>query len=176
MKFQYLENTEIYKEVILNELPYAHKSLWIATANVKDLHLEERGQYVSILKIFRDLCRKGIAIRILHSDIPSEVFLKDFKKYELARERNFQMKRCPRVHFKAVLVDGGDLFIGSPNLTGAGLGAKGENRRNFEIGILTDSSMFIKKVQTLFSQIWEGNMCKACGRKQICYVPLEQPA
>ena len=175
MKIHYLENIEIYKKVVLNGILTVSHSLWIATANVKDLQVGNGKHFVSILKVFRDLCRKGVEIRILHSGIPSEAFLRDFKKYELSKERIFSMKRCPRVHFKAVLMDGRNLFMGSPNLTGAGIGAKGENRRNFEIGIMTDNSVFFKNVQSLFIQIWEGNMCNNCGRKQICYAPLEEP-
>lgn len=175
MNIKYLENSGIYKEVILDATLNARYSIWIATANVKDLQIEEGREYVSILKIFRDLCRKNIDIRILHSGIPSEAFLEDFKKYSLSKEKNFQMKRCPRVHLKAILIDKSELFVGSPNLTGAGMGAKSENRRNFEIGFITDSSVFIKNLQSLFTRIWDSEMCKKCGRKDICYSPLEGP-
>lgn len=176
MKLRYLENIEIYREVVLNRMLEAKQSIWIATANVKDLQVKENRHYASILKILRDLCRKEVEIHILHSGIPSRAFLRDFKKYELAKEMPFQMKRCLRVHFKAIIIDGKELFMGSPNLTGAGLGAKGEKRRNFEIGILTDSPELIKNVQSLFTQIWNGHMCPTCDRKQVCYAPLEEPA
>ncbi len=176
MDVQYLENENIYKSVILNGIFGAKESVWIATANVKDLQIEEGRKYISILKLFRDLCGRGVELRILHSGIPSEAYLRDFKKYELRKEENFVMRRCLRVHFKCVLIDGNKLFIGSPNLTGAGLGAKGKNRRNFEIGILTDSDELIKNVRSLFLRIWDGEVCSKCGRRKICYVPLEEPA
>ncbi len=175
MEIQYLENVDIYRTVILNGMFNAEKSIWIATANVKDMQIEEGRLYVSILKQIRDLCKNGVEFRILHSGVPSEAFLKDFKKFELSLEKNFMMKRCLRVHFKSILIDARKLFIGSPNLTGAGLGAKAEKRRNFEIGILTDKSELIERVHSLFSRIWEGEMCTDCGRRKYCYVPLEQP-
>jgi len=175
MDIKYLENIEIYESVIIDGICNAEHSIWIATANVKDLQVEEGKRYVSINKLFRDLCRKNIELRILHSGIPSEPFLRDFRKYELYKQGNFSMRRCLRVHFKAVLIDDWKLFIGSPNLTGAGLGAKSANRRNFEIGILTDNSELIKNVSSLFLKIWEGRMCGDCGRKKLCYVPLEEP-
>lgn len=175
MKIRYLENMEIYKEVVQNGILKTRRSLWIATANVKDLQVKESRRYVPIIRIFRNLCRRNVGIRILHSGIPSRAFLEDFKRYELSKEKNFEMRRCIRVHFKAILIDQENLFIGSPNLTGAGIGAKGEHRRNFEIGIATDSSPLIKNVRSLFDQIWNGDMCKDCGRKQVCYVPLEGP-
>ena len=36
------------------------------------------------------------------------------------------LRACPRVHFKAVIVDGAFVYVGSANWTGAGLGAKSE--------------------------------------------------
>ena len=35
-------------------------------------------------------------------------------------------------------------YFGSANLTGAGMGAKGDTRRNFENGILTDDPAFVE--------------------------------
>ena len=45
---------------------------------------------------------------------------------------------CPRVHFKMFVFDCKEVYIGSANLTGAGIGMKAEGTRNFEAGILTD--------------------------------------
>jgi len=74
-----------------------------------------------------------------------------------------------------VLVDGGWLYLGSANLTGAGLGAKGDKRRNFELGVWTESSSLIDAVSEEFNQLWEGRHCQSCDRKDICPVPLEEP-
>ncbi len=49
-------------------------------------------------------------------------------------------RRCPRLHAKAVIIDCRAMYLGSANLTGAGLGAKADKRRNFEMGIWTESS------------------------------------
>ena len=53
-------------------------------------------------------------------------------------QRGLKMRQCPRVHLKLIAVDGSSLYLGSANFTGAGLGAKGDGRRNFEMGIVTD--------------------------------------
>lgn len=45
---------------------------------------------------------------------------------------------CPRVHLKSLIIDGRFAYVGSANLTGAGMGAKSDRRRNFESGIITD--------------------------------------
>ena len=49
-------------------------------------------------------------------------------------------------HFKEVLFDLKFAYIGSANLTGAGLGMKSGRNRNFEAGILTDDPELIKAV------------------------------
>jgi phosphatidylserine/phosphatidylglycerophosphate/cardiolipin synthase-like enzyme len=173
---EYLQNREIYDEIILKRLHNASKRVRIATANVKDVQVASGWSFVSILKMMKELCRMGVRIEILHAGIPSEPFMRDFKKFALQREPNFAMRRCLRVHFKCVLIDDRELFIGSPNLTGAGMGAKGANRRNFEIGVLIEDRTMRAKVNALFEDIWEGRMCGRCGRKRICYVPLEEPS
>jgi hypothetical protein len=48
------------------------------------------------------------------------------------------------------------------------MGAKSENNRNFEAGILTTDPMFIEKLMTQFDQLWIGKHCKNCGRKEYC--------
>jgi phosphatidylserine/phosphatidylglycerophosphate/cardiolipin synthase-like enzyme len=173
---RYLENTEIYEVVVLDMLQNARSSVRIATANVKDLQVARGKRYVSILKVLKDLCSKGVCVQILHSGIPSEPFMADFGLYGLGKEANFSMRRCLRVHFKCVVVDDSKLFFGSPNLTGAGMGAKAKNRRNFEIGVITTDASIKEKMNALFEEIWNGKMCGQCGRKKVCYVPLEEPS
>ena len=59
----------------------------------------------------------------------------------------------------------------SANLTGAGLGAKGDGRRNFEWGIWTTSAGLIEGVLDQFNALWEGRRCDTCGRRDVCPVP-----
>jgi phosphatidylserine/phosphatidylglycerophosphate/cardiolipin synthase-like enzyme len=75
---------------------------------------------------------------------------------------------CPRVHLKAVVIDGEFAYAGSANLTGAGMGAKGVHKRNFESGIITDDKEIVGKVMDQFDGIWRGLHCHGCGRKQYC--------
>ena len=58
----------------------------------------------------------------------------------------------------------------------AGLGAKADGRRNFEMGIWTESTAMIDAVSEQFNQLWEGGQCKTCKRRDVCPVPLEEPA
>jgi phosphatidylserine/phosphatidylglycerophosphate/cardiolipin synthase-like enzyme len=52
---------------------------------------------------------------------------------------------CPRVHFKMLVFDGKEVYVGSANLTGAWIGMKAETTRNFETGILTDDPEIVEK-------------------------------
>ena len=75
---------------------------------------------------------------------------------------------CPRVHFKSVVVDGLLAYSGSANLTGAGIGAKSDGRRNFEAGIVTREPALVAAVMDQFDQVWMGARCDTCRRKPFC--------
>src|ERR1700735_3231483 len=71
-----------YDEVILGAVARARASVWIGTANLKELHLEAspgtraraRGAYISILQTFEALAEQGVELRILHGALPSGPF------------------------------------------------------------------------------------------------------
>ena len=93
--------------------------------------------YRSVLASLGELAARGVELRILSADRPSRPF-----RAELSRQpglaRALLLRRCPRLHLKVVIVDGALLYLGSANWTGAGLGARGTGRRNFELGLVTD--------------------------------------
>ena len=64
-------------------------------------------------------------------------------------------------------------YVGSANLTGAGIGMKSANRRNFEAGILTDSPQLLQAAIEQFDSVWRGEHCKQCGRKKFCKNPIK---
>src|SRR4029079_16415385 len=82
-------------------------------------------------------------------------------------------KQCPRVHLKMIAIDGRLLYLGSANVTGAGLGAKGEGRRNFEMGIVTDDTAMLDAAQARFDRIWRGAECAGCKLRSECDAPLD---
>ena len=61
---------------------------------------------------------------------------------------------APRVHFKIIVFDLKTAYVGSANLTGAGLGMKGENTRNFEAGVLSSHKDFVKNAAIQFDSVW----------------------
>jgi len=171
----FLKDIEIYEELFQKAFAAARSSISIATANLKDVHVETGAGFSSIVELFEQIADKVIEIRLLHSGVPSASFLQHLKGSKLIERGKFSIRRCPRVHFKAVIIDAKTVFIGSPNLTGAGMGAKGRHRRNFELGILSASEQLVDRVSEFFNAIWEGKMCGDCKRMNVCPAPLGEP-
>ena len=168
-----LTGRRIYDRVVGELLPSARDSLLIATATLKATRVVRRdGSAESIVRLLARLGRRGVAVRVLHAGVPSGPFLEEMKTVE---PHAFEMRRCPRTHFKAAIVDGQRLYLGSANLTGAGLGAKSAERRNFEVGLVTADPALVDEVADLFEAIWSGALCATCGRRDHCPVPLEEP-
>lgn len=72
-----------------------------------------------------------------------------------------------------IIMDGELAYVGSANLTGAGIGMKSDGKRNFEAGFLTDEPGFIDAAMTQFDNIWIGRHCKTCRRKDFCGDPVK---
>jgi phosphatidylserine/phosphatidylglycerophosphate/cardiolipin synthase-like enzyme len=176
-----VRDAEHYDEVIARGIERATVSVWIATANLKDLRVEApvgtraraRGRYVSIVERFADLVGRGIDVRILHATDPSRPFRAQLARLPAARRAGLSIRQCPRVHLKMVAIDGSMLYLGSANFTGAGLGARGEGRRNFEAGIVTDDEHLLDEMQATFERIWSGRGCKGCRLRSACPSPLD---
>jgi phosphatidylserine/phosphatidylglycerophosphate/cardiolipin synthase-like enzyme len=170
-----LHGRALYEEVIREGVLRARDSVWIATANVKELFVERHGlrrrRFGSILGAFDELAGRGVELRLLHAELPSRRFRAAFDRRPRLVRGGLQMKQCPRVHLKAVIVDGSRLYLGSANLTGAGLGAKGEDRRNFELGFVTEDFQLLDEVQALYESLWRGEPCAACALRELCPDP-----
>jgi phosphatidylserine/phosphatidylglycerophosphate/cardiolipin synthase-like enzyme len=162
---------------VLRAVLDAKVSIWIATANVKELMVEDaRGTYGSVLKHLSAMAARGVELRLLHAEIPSRPFRAELAQHPRLVGGGLALRRCPRVHLKAVIVDGALLYLGSANWTGAGLGAKGSGRRNFELGFVTDDGPLLDQVQGLYERIWTGGECAGCRLREVCPGPLDEQA
>lgn len=185
---RYIADKEHYSEVLSLCATVKH-DLWIGTADLKDLYVAATGAgcnprgvggaepFLAVLD--RLLCR-GVEVRLLHAKEPGENFREDFDSFRRLwggsasslnaedQSNTLQRRLCPRVHFKILVFDCSVAYIGSANLTGAGMGMKGETTRNFEAGILTDEPALVDAAADQLDSVWQGRHCKACRRKDFC--------
>lgn len=164
----------------------ARTSVWIGTANLKELMIEDHRArpgrrrslgttaYRSVLAALAELAARGVELRVLHADRPSRPFAAEHAQHP-GLTSGLAMRQCPRVHFKVVVVDGALLYLGSANWTGAGLGARGTGRRNFELGVVTDDGPLLDQVQAVYDHVWSGGECKGCKLRTLCPRPLDLP-
>ena len=164
---EFIRDAEIYRKVVLGAVPAAEKFLWIATSDIKDMYVGKARGMVPFLEILADLITDGVSVRLIHAKEPGPNFRKDFDRYPVL-VKGLERLLCPRCHFKSVVVDSRVAYAGSANLTGAGMGAKSADNRNFENGVFTDDRELVAAIAGQFDDLWMGKHCRSCGRKQYC--------
>lgn len=160
MRNEFVFGKDHYDKVI-ERVASVRKSLWIGTADIKDLHVKEGTKTKPFLGVLADLLKRGVEIRLIHAKEAGPAFREDFDRYPILMTGLEQML-CPRVHFKMLIFDFETAYIGFANLTGAVIGMKSSNRRNFEAGIFTaiqDENVFNP---TIFSYCGQA-ISKGCG-------------
>lgn len=170
MSIKFVSNLELYNNIV-DLVSNAKNFVWIGTADIKDMHIKQKGKIVPFLEMLDSLIKHKVEIRLLHAKDPGENFRRSFDKYPLLW-KSMERQLCPRVHFKIIIVDGKTAYIGSANLTGAGLGMKSKNTRNFENGIITDNLDLVDQIMNQFDDVWIGKFCKTCKRKEYCTDPI----
>ena len=165
-----ITDTAHYSEV-LTRVPKVKRSLWIGTADIKDLYVKVGTETKPFLAVLAQLIKKGVEVRLIHAKEPGPAFREDFDKYPALFD-GLERVLCPRVHFKMLVLDGQLAYIGSANLTGAGIGMKGEDTRNFEAGILTDDPTLVEQAMNQLDYVLIGLHCKTCKRREFCSDPI----
>ena len=168
---KYISNIDHYKEVLSRVQSVKHM-LWIGTADIKDLYVEVGNEKKPFLALIAQLIRRGVEVRLIHAKEPGANFREDFDRYPVLYDC-LERVLCPRVHFKILVFDGKEAYIGSANLTGAGIGMKAESTRNFEAGILTDDPQIVEQAMNQFDDVWIGKHCKSCKRRDYCSDPIK---
>lgn len=191
---QFISNSDHYNEV-LGRVLSVKRSLWIGTSDIKDMYVEVdkeknlsgkreqrelvlsaerkkgRGNLTPFLAVIALLIRRGVEVRLIHAKEPGPNFREDFDRYPVLYDR-LERVLCPRVHFKMLVFDCEEVYIGSANLTGAGIGMKSSDKRNFEAGILIDEPQIVEQAMQQFDDVWIGKHCKTCKRKDYCPDPI----
>jgi len=170
MSIDFITNEQLYKQVI-ESVAGATSFVSIGTADNKHLHTHHQGHVKTIFEVLDSLLKRKVAIRLLHAKEPGANFRKSFDKYPLLWD-TMERQLCPRVHFKHIIIDGKFAYAGSANLTGAGLGIKSTNTRNFESGFVTTDPDLVQAIMNQFDEVWLGKFCKSCMRKEFCTDPI----
>ena len=173
-KYRVITNGDHYQEVIL-KICKATSSIKIMTANFKRFRLmptynqgEDYKNGTPFVKYLMAKAVQGVSVQIICSR-PSSFFTEEWEEYY--RQMNpelFEYKFCERNHSKVVIIDDKIAYIGSANVTPAGLGQGIFTPGNFEVGILTEDPDVISNLNTLFSKIWDGKACANCHRAKKC--------
>lgn len=167
---KYISNEQHYNEV-LSLAAGCKESLCIGTADIKDLHVKVGNTQEPFLMIVSTLLKRGVDVMLIHAKEPGPNFREDFDRFPILATK-LRRVLCPRVHFKILVFDEKVAYIGSANLTGAGMGMKSANTRNFEAGILTDAPELLESALHQFYDVFVGEHCKQCKRKAYCSDPV----
>lgn len=163
---------ELHQAIILEQLLEARSYVWIATADLKDMHVKAGRRFKPILSVFDEMASRGVNFRVIHGSLPSRPFRETLDDFPGLVSGGLELQICPRSHWKIILVDGRFAYWGSANFTGAGLGAKSPRKRNFEVGTVTEDGATIAALAEQFDQFWIGQHCEDCGLRQICPDPI----
>ena len=164
---------ELHRQVIEKQLLEAQRRVWVATADLKDMHVPgARRRYRPILQVFDDMAQRGVEFRVVHSALPSRPFRETLESFERLFQGGLELQICPRSHWKIVVVDDRFAYWGSANFTGAGLGAKSEGKRNLEIGSVSEDPDTVAHIAGLFDNFWMGEHCEGCRLRDRCPDPI----
>ena len=168
-----IANEELYERFLAGSVLGARDFLWIGTADLKDLHVRRGRSFVPFLRVLSELVKKGVEVRLLHAKEPGPRFRAHFDDFPALFEGDrFDRRLCPRVHFKCIVIDGVQAYIGSANMTGAGAGVRSGDRRNFEAGVATRDPALIDPMMELFDRVFRGAACESCRMRDVCPDPI----
>jgi len=168
-----LLDRDIYEVFTAKHLVRATRFVWIATANIKGTGLRYQNRFVSFVDLMAILVNRGVSFRIIHAELPSGPFRDRYEQLDSKGQLSagVEFLHCIRMHAKMFIVDGQVALVGSPNLTGAGIGAKGDHKRNFEIAFLCETEQETEPFMNYFDELWMGAPCPACQRRDLCPAP-----
>lgn len=172
-KMKMLFDRDIYEGFTQAYLVNASRFVWVATANMKGTGILYKGKFMTFVDLMASQVNRGVSFRMIHAELPSAPFRRRYEQLDGSGllSAGVEFLHCIRMHAKIFIVDGHAALVGSPNLTGAGIGAKSEKNRNFEIGFLLEGKPETETFMDYFDYIWMGGPCPSCGRRDLCPAP-----
>ena len=74
---KYIQDEAHYSEVI-EKVASVKKSLWIGTADIKDLHVKAGNSSEPFLGVLAELLKRGVEVRLIHAKEPGPIFREEF--------------------------------------------------------------------------------------------------
>lgn len=162
-----ITNKSHYEEVV-ERICSAKSSIKIMTANFKRFrleHTEEQAMFYGTPFIERlmEKAVQGVSVQIICS-MPSQSFTKEWMDYfqQMNNLKLFEYKFCERNHAKVFIFDDKLAYVGSANVTRAGLRQDTSSQLNIEAGILTEDPELVSSIRSFFSEIWNSKWCSEC--------------
>ena len=161
---RFITNKSHYEEVV-ERICSAKSSIRIMTANFKRFrleHTEEQAMFYGTPFIERlmEKAVQGVSVHIICS-MPSQSFTKEWMEYfqQMNNPKLFEYKFCERNHAKIYIVDDKLAYVGSANVTRAGLRQDATSQLNLEAGVLTEDPELVSSIKAFFSEIWNSKWC-----------------
>ena len=76
----FISDTEHFT-MVLDLAAKAKETLWIGTADIKDLYVVQGKMAKPFLGVLSDLIGKGVEVRLIHAKEPGPNFREDFDRY-----------------------------------------------------------------------------------------------
>lgn len=84
MSLKFITNEDLFWKAF-EPITKAKSFVWIGTADIKDMHVPDRGSVRSFLSLLNNLCKRQVEIRLLHAKEPGPNFRKSFDTYPLLK-------------------------------------------------------------------------------------------
>ena len=82
MAVEFISDIDHYNKVIAKAAS-VKRSLWIGTADIKDLHVKSGNSTEPFLGLLAKLLQQGVEIRLIHAKEPGQAFREDFDRYPI---------------------------------------------------------------------------------------------
>ena len=167
--------TENFYNEVINRICTSKSSVKIMTADINLIRLEPTASQGNKYKdgtpfvdFLIEKAKKGVSVQIICAE-KSERFQEDVERaYCGGASKHFSVCFCARNHAKVVIVDDKIAYVGSANLTRAGLGQPYATPGNFELGFIIETPEIIISLNDFFSRITNHEFCEGCHRRKDC--------
>ena len=70
---QYIKNEQHYS-FFIEAIRQARRTIWVGTADIKDLYIKEGKNAVPLLKLLEQKVKEGVEVRLIHAKEPGQNF------------------------------------------------------------------------------------------------------